>query len=248
MRVPTFTTVSSATSFAAAVVAAAIVCTAGSAWAGSIKGKATLAGDAPQRRQLQMSADPKCEAANPGGRLGEVYVVNGGALQNVFVYVKEGLTNKPAAPATPAVIDQHGCMYSPHVLGIQVGQDLEIKNSDPTLHNIHALPTTNKQFNNAMPMQNMTIKKKFTAPEVMVHVKCDVHPWMSAYIGVLDHPYFAVSAADGTFEIKDLPAGTYTIEAWHEAAGAQTQQVTVPADGAATADFSFKPGAPAPGA
>jgi plastocyanin len=217
----------------------------GSAWAGSVKGKATLEGTAPQRRQLQMSADPKCEAANPGGRLGEVFVVSeGGGLQNVFVYVKEGVTQKPATPpAQDAVIDQRGCMYSPHVLGMVVGQTLEIRNSDDTLHNVHALPANSKQFNNAMPMKGMTIKKKFTAPEVMVRVKCDVHPWMAAYIGVLDHPYFAVSGADGSFEIKDLPAGTYTIEAWHENAGTQTQQVTVPADGAATADFSFKPGA-----
>jgi plastocyanin len=244
-RVPTVTTVFGAATLAAVLV----VCGTGSAWAGSVKGKVKLDGPAPQRRQLQMSADPKCEAANPGGRQGEVYVVGGdGGMQYVFVYVKDGLAQKPATPpATPATIDQHGCMYSPHVLGIMVGQDLEIKNSDPTLHNIHALPTVNTQFNNAMPLQNQTIKKKFTKPEVMVHVKCDVHPWMSAYIGVLDHPYYAVSAADGTFEIKDLPAGTYTIEAWHEAAGTQTQQVTVPADGAATADFSFKPGA-APGA
>jgi plastocyanin len=226
----------------AIVATASLLSGAVTASAGSIKGKVTLDGAAPQRRQIQMSADPKCEAANPGGRLGEVWVVgDGGAVQNVFVYVKEGLAQKPAStPSGPAVIDQHGCMYNPHVLGVQVGQDIEIRNSDDTLHNIHALPANSKQFNNAMPMKGMTIKKKFTAPEVMVRVKCDVHPWMAAYIGVVDHPYFAVSAADGTFEIKDLPAGTYTIEAWHEAGGAQTQQVTVPADGAVTADFSIK--------
>lgn len=227
----------------AAMAAITLVCGAGSAWAGSVKGKISFAGDPPQRRQIQMSADPKCEAANPGGRLGDVYLVKDGAIQNVFVYVKDGLAGKTfPAPAESVELDQKGCMYTPHVLGVMVGQELLIKNGDDTLHNVHALPEKSKQFNNAMPMKDMTIKKKFTAPEIMVRFKCDVHPWMSAFVGVLDHPFFAVSAADGTFEIKNLPAGTYTIEAWHEAAGVQTQQVTVAEDGAATADFSFKQG------
>jgi plastocyanin len=226
-----------------ALVVMALACGTGSAWAGSVKGKVTFAGDPPQRRQIQMSADPKCEAANPGGRLGDVYLVNGGTFQNVFVYVKDGLAGKTfPVPAQPVEIDQKGCMYVPHVLGIMVGQELVIKNGDDTLHNVHALPEKSKQFNNAMPMKDMVIKKKFTAPEVMVRFKCDVHPWMSAFIGVLDHPFYAVSGADGTFEIKNLPAGSYTIEAWHEAAGTQTQQVTVTDDGSATADFAFKPG------
>lgn len=226
-----------------ALAAMALTCGTGSAWAGSVKGKTTFAGDPPQRRQIQMSADPKCEAANPGGRLGDVYLISGGALQNVFVYVKDGLTGKTfPVPSEPAEIDQKGCMYSPHVLGIMVGQELVIKNGDDTLHNVHALPEKSKQFNNAMPMKDMVIKKKFTAPEVMVRFKCDVHPWMSAFIGVLDNPFYAVSGADGTFEIKNLPAGSYTIEAWHEAAGTQTQQVTVTDDGSATADFTFKQG------
>lgn len=209
--------------------------------AGEIKGKISFDGTPPQRRAVKMSADPKCEAANPEGRLGEVFVVNDGALQNVFLYVKEGLSGEFEAPKEPAVLDQNGCMYTPHVLGVMVGQTIEIHNSDATLHNVHSLPENSKQFNNAMPMKDMTIKKKFTAPEIMVRMKCDVHPWMSAYIGVLSHPFFAVSAADGTYTIGGLPAGTYTIEAWHEKMGAQTQQVTVAEGAAATADFSFKP-------
>jgi len=226
-----------------AVAAAAVLCAAGPASAGSIKGKISLAGDAPQRRQIQMAADPKCQAANPDGRLGEIWMVNNGALQNVFVYVKEGLAGKTfPVPAEAVEIDQIGCMYEPRVSGVMVGQEIVIKNGDDTLHNVHALSENSRQFNNAMPVKDMTIKKKFTAPEIMVRLKCDVHPWMSAYLGVLDHPFYAVSAADGTFEIKNLPAGSYTIEAWHEAAGTQTQQVTVTEDGSATADFTFKQG------
>jgi len=230
MRVPT----------AASVLAATLLIT-GSAWAGSVKGKATLEGPAPQRRQLAMSADPKCEAANPGGRLGEVYVVgDGGALQNVFVYVKDGLASKPAAPATMVTLDQHGCMYTPHVLGIQVGQELEIKNSDPTLHNIHALPKGNKEFNTGQPIQGMKTNHTFDNKEIMVPFKCDVHGWMNAYVGVLDHPYFATTGADGTFELKTLPPGTYTIEAWHEKLGATTQSVTLGPKETKEIVFTFK--------
>lgn len=208
---------------------------------GEIKGKISLDGAAPARRPVKMAADPKCEEANPDGRLGEVYVVNDGAVQNVFVYVKEGVSGTHETPSAPVKIDQNGCMYIPHVVGAMVGQTIEILNSDPTLHNVHSLPENSKQFNSAMPMKGMTIKKKFTAPEIMVRMKCDVHPWMSAYVGVLDHPFFAVSGADGTFTISGLPTGEYTIEAWHEKMGTQTQKVTVSDGGAATADFTFKP-------
>jgi plastocyanin len=208
---------------------------------GEIKGKISFDGTAPTRRQVKMAADPQCEKANPDGRLGEVFVVNDGALQNVFVYVKEGVTGEHETPKEPVKFDQKGCMYSPHVLGAMVGQQILILNSDPTLHNVHSLPQNSKQFNSAMPMKGMTIKKRFTAPEIMVRMKCDVHPWMSAYVGVLDHPFFATSGADGTYTISGLPAGDYTIEAWHEKMGTRTQKVTVSDGGAATADFSFKP-------
>lgn len=213
------------------------------AWAGgSVSGSVAFDGDAPQRRTIKMAADPKCDAANPDGRLGEVFVVNGGKLQNVFVYVKEGLGDKKfEAPKAPAVLDQNGCMYSPRVIGAMVGQTVEIRNSDETLHNVHSLATNTKQFNSAMPMKGMTIKKRYQAPEVMAKVKCDVHPWMAAYVGVVDHPFFAVSGEDGSFTISDLPAGTYTIEAWHEKLGTKTAEVTVTEGGSATADFAFAP-------
>lgn len=212
-----------------------------SALAGSITGSVSFEGDVPQRRPVKMAADPACEAANPGGRLGEVLVVSADKkLANVFVSITSGVTGDVAVPAESAHIDQTGCMYSPHVVGVMVGQTIEIKNSDPTLHNVHSLPEKSTQFNSAMPIKDQVIKKKFTAAERMVRMKCDVHPWMSAYIGVVEHPYFAVSAEDGSFTIDNVPDGTYEIEAWHEHLGTKTASVTV-AGGAVTSDFSFAP-------
>ncbi|HYB97591.1 MAG TPA: carboxypeptidase regulatory-like domain-containing protein [Candidatus Limnocylindrales bacterium] len=211
------------------------------ALAGSITGKVKFEGTPPERRKIQMTADPVCDKLNPEGRQGEVMVIGAdGGIQNVIVHVKEGLPadKKFDTPTTSVVLDQKGCMYTPHVLTAQVDQVVEIKNSDATLHNVHALPTKSPQFNNAMPIQNQVIKKKFSTPEMPVHVKCDVHPWMSAYIGVFTHPFHAVTAADGSFTIDNVPAGNYTVEAWHENLGTKTASVTV-ADGAATADFSF---------
>lgn len=225
-----------------AITAAAIVAMSSPASAaGSITGTITLDGTAPQRQQIKMSADPQCEAANPGGRLGDIFLVKDGKIQNVFIYIKEGLGDqKFDMPSNSPELDQIGCMYTPRVLGVMVGQELIIKNGDPTLHNVHALPEHSKPFNNAMPMKGMTIKRKFTAPEIMVRMKCDVHPWMAAYIGVVSHPFFAVSGEDGTFTIAGVPPGTYTLEAWHEKLGTQTASVTVAEGGAATSDFTFK--------
>ena len=211
--------------------------------AGGISGTAKFSGPAPARRSVKMAADPACDQANPDGRLGEVMVVgDGGGLANVFVYIKSGLGDATfETPAEAASIDQNGCMYTPHVLGVMAGQTIEIKNSDPTLHNVHSLPKNSSPFNNAMPIKDQIIKKKFGAEEIMVRVKCDVHPWMSAYVGVLTHPFHAVSGADGSFSIAGVPAGTYTVQAWHERLGAQEGSVTVADDGSATIDFSFAP-------
>ena len=139
------------------------------------------------------------------------------------------------------MFDQKGCQYSPKVFGIQVNQPLEIRNSDSTLHNVHALSEKNAQFNLGMPIQGMKLKKTFTKPEVMVKIKCEVHSWMHAYAGVLDHPFFAVSGDDGSFSIKNLPAGQYTLEAWHAKYGTQTQTITVKsADETQDLKFNFK--------
>jgi plastocyanin len=212
------------------------------ATAGNVTGMAMLDGTAPANEGIKMNADPVCVKENKGPQLQETFVVGGdGALGNVFVYVKDGLGNYVYDPPTePAIIDQKGCRYRPHVLGVRVNQPIQIINSDPTLHNIHALPKVNKEFNNGQPIQGMKMTHTFTTKEVIVPFKCDVHGWMNAYVGVLDHPYFAVTGADGKFELKSLPPGTYTIEAWHERLGASTESVTLGAKETKDVMFRFK--------
>jgi len=200
------------------------------ATAGTVKGVVNFDGAAPANAAIKMNADPVCVKQNKDPQFQETYEVgaDGKTLGNVFVYVKDGLGNYIYdMPTTPAKIDQQNCRYHPHVFGIRVNQPLEIVNSDPTLHNIHAMPKGNAEFNNGQPIQGMKMTHTFSAKEVMVPFKCDVHGWMNAYVGVLDHPYFATTEKDGKFELKDLPAGTYTIEAWHEKLGAQTASVTL---------------------
>jgi hypothetical protein len=214
------------------------------ATAGDIKGMVTLDGTAPKNDVIKMNADPVCLKQTKGEQTQETYMVgsDGKSLGDVFVYVKDGLGNYIYDPPTgPATIDQQGCRYHPHVFGMRVGQLLEIVNSDPTLHNIHALPKTNTEFNTGQPIQGMKTEHKFTAKEVMVPFKCDVHGWMNAYVGVLDHPYFAVSDADGKFDLKGVPPGTYTIEAWHEKLGTTTKSVTLAEKGSQEISFTFKP-------
>jgi plastocyanin len=165
----------------------------------------------------------------------------GNGLQNAFVYVKDGLGDRKfSPPQTPVVLDQKGCKYMPHVFGVQVGQTVTIVNSDPTLHNVHAVPKANSEFNFGQAVKGMKTNRVFDKPEVMVPFRCDVHGWMAAYGGVLSHPYFAVSNADGSFEIKGLPAGTYTVEVWHERLGTQTTTVTVDGKSGAKASVAFK--------
>lgn len=212
-----------------------------SAFAGEITGKVAFTGTAPEMSVLDMNADPYCAGAHAEPVKSEEVVVNpNGTLKNVFVYVKIGLEGKTfEVPATPAVIDQKGCHYEPHVFGMQVGQPLQIINSDSTLHNVHGMPKETAEFNLGMPIQGMKLDRKFDKPEVMVKFKCDVHPWMNAYIGVLTHPHYAVSGEDGTYKISNLPAGKYTLEAWHEKYGTSLQEVTVDEAAPATVDFTF---------
>jgi hypothetical protein len=207
----------------------------------SISGTALFTGTAPVNPAIDMSEEPTCRDKHPEGPRDPEVVVADGKLANVFVYVKGGL---PAGatfpnPPEPAVIDQEGCLYHPRVLGVMVGQPLEIRNSDAVLHNIKAVPTTNRGFNISQPQAGMTTTRTFSDPEIMVPLECNVHGWMNAFVGVTSHPYFAVSGADGSFTISGLPAGTYEIEAWHEKFGSKTASVTVNDGGQATVEFTF---------
>ena len=199
------------------------------AQAANITLKAPFEGQAPVADKIKTDADPKCKLMHPDGIVPDQVIVNSnGTLKNVFVYVKEGLSGKTfEAPKEPVVFNQEGCQYHPKVFGIQVNQPLEILNSDDTLHNVHALPANSQPFNLGMPIKGMKLKKTFTKPEVMVKIKCEVHPWMHAYAGVVDNPFYGVTGDDGAAQIKDLPPGEYTMEGWHEKYGTQTQKVTV---------------------
>src|SRR5437016_1564069 len=209
--------------------------------AATITGLVKFEGAPPKMPTIQMNADPYCQSqhASAPATDEEVVVGAGGELANVLVFIK----NAPAAPApsTHALIDQHGCQYHPHVQAVQVGQPLDIKNSDATLHNIHALPVVNSQFNIGQPVQGMVSTQKFDKPEITpFKVKCDVHGWMKSYMVVLPHPYHGVSGMNGTFNIGNLPPGNYTIVAWHEKYGQQEQNITVAPKEAKTVNFTFK--------
>ena len=210
---------------------------------GTVAGKVSFDGEPPARSALKMAADPNCK---PGPEsLSETTIVAADrGLKNVFVYVKEGLGDGVyETPSQPIVLDQIGCRYEPHVFGVFVNQPIEIKNSDPTLHNVHAVPKANAEFNFGQPNEKApSVTKMFDKPEIGISFQCDVHGWMRSYANVVTHPFFAVTKDDGSFEIRGLKPGTYTIEAWHERLGTQTQQITISdAAAAATAAFSFKP-------
>lgn len=210
---------------------------------GVVTGTIHFAGTPPANPAIDMSEEEACASKYAAGAApaDSMYVVNNGGLGNTFVYVKSGLPAGAtyAPPATPVVIDQRGCLYHPRVFGMQVGQKLEIKNSDPLLHNIKAVPHTNRGFNISQPSAGMTTTRTFNKEEVMVPFQCNVHGWMHADAGVLPHPFFATSTADGHYTIRGLPPGTYVIEAWHEKLGPQTTTVTVGQGETKTVDFNY---------
>ncbi len=209
---------------------------------GSISGAVSYSNGDPDT-PIAMDADPVCAGLHATSVTTQTVEASGGKLAGAFVYLKEGITGSYPVPSEPAVLDQKGCQYTPHVWGIRAGQKMIIRNSDPTLHNIHALPAKNAEFNQGQPFQGMEMERTFDQPEVMVRFKCDVHPWMSGWMGVLDHPFFAVSGADGSFTIGNVPAGNYVVEAWHETLGTRTQNVTVSEGGQVALSFDFSPAA-----
>lgn len=220
--------------------AAAATAPAAAADGATLSGLVKLEGTPAPAGNVQMGADPNCQSQHSGPvSQQEIVLGPAGELANVFIYVKDFKGTVPP-PSAPALLNQQGCLYIPHVSGIQVNQPLQIKNSDPTLHNVHCLAKVNKEFNEGQPVQGMVATKTFSKPEVMMKFKCDVHSWMSSYMAVLPHPYFSVSGNGGNFSIANLPPGTYTVEAWHEKFGTQTQQITVGPKEAKQINFVFK--------
>lgn len=215
------------------------------ATAAKITGKIAFEGTPPANAVINMTSDAACAAGNKGEVTTDSILVDNGGLQNVFVYIKDGLGNKYLfdTPTDPVVLDQKGCHYSPHVVGLRATQPLQVVNSDSTLHNVHAMPEKNVEFNQGQPVPGMKNSVTFNVPEVLIPFKCDVHSWMRAYVGVVSHPYFAVSGKGGTFELRTIPPGTYTIEAVHEKLGRQTQTVTLGEKDAKEITFTFKPAA-----
>ena len=224
---------------------------------GTITGTVAYMGTPPAPKKIDTSADPVCGQKDPNLQT-EDTLVKDGKLANAFVYIKDGTLADGkkigdysfATPSDAVMLDQNGCHYRPHVVGAQTNQKIRITNSDPTTHNVHPTPKNNPEWNQSQSQGAAPIEKAFARAEVLIPVKCNQHPWMKAYVAVLKHPYFAVSGENGAFTLKNVPPGTYTVAAWKEggATGTEkTMQVTVPAKGSATADFSFGEGATAAG-
>ncbi len=208
----------------------------------SLTGTVKLQGPAPNLARIDMSSDPNCAKAHATPATTEDVVVDGnGELANVVVYVSDGLGDRTfEPPAQPAVIEQKGCQYKPHVIALQTNQKLDVINSDVTTHNIHPMPNNNREWNKTQP-HGIAIEETFARQEIAIPVKCNVHPWMRGYIAVFKHPYFAVTGKDGKFELKGLAPGTYTIQAWQEKLGTLTQKATVGAENKPV-EFVFKSG------
>lgn len=208
---------------------------------GSVVGRVRLEGPKPGPTRTNMLSDPNCAKQHPGAVMNEDFVVGSeGALENVVVFISDGMNGKSFdVPAEAAVIEQKGCVYKPHVIAMQTNQKLKVVNSDNTLHNVHPVPTNNREWNKAQP-GGSTLEETFPREEIAIPVKCNVHPWMRSYIAVFKHPYFAVSGKDGSFDLRNLPPGEYTVKAWHEKLGMMPQKITVAAGEAKKMDFAFK--------
>jgi plastocyanin len=211
------------------------------ATAGTIKGKVEFVGKSLPPKIVAMASDPQCAKLHARPLSDAAIAVNNNALANVFVYIKQGLDEKKfASPTDPVVIDQKGCWFGPRVLGVQVGQTLKVTNSDPVTHNIHPLAQINREWNQSQEPGAEALTRKFTQPEVMIRVKCNIHGWMHAWVGVVAHPYFAVTGADGSFQLPNVPPGNYVIETWHEELGKQEQPLTLSSSGTSELVFKYK--------
>jgi len=214
--------------------------------AATVSGKVSFTGEKPKAATIDMSANPACSKAHSGAaaKSEEIVVNDNGTLKNVLVYVKSGLPDRQwPTPSNAVTLDQKGCMYGPHVIAVMTGQNIEIKNNDPTNHNIHPLPKINQEWNESQAPGSDPKIRTFAREEASppITVKCNVHPWMRSYIAVLGHPFSAVTGDDGSYTIKGLPPGTYTLVAWHEKYQTKEMPVTVAAKDSKTVDFSYAP-------
>ncbi len=208
------------------------------ATAATVSGTVKFDGTPPAAAKIDMSQDPACKGTNTA----EAVVASGGHLANVFVYVKDGLGNRTFdVPKEAVTLDQSGCKYHPHMLGVMIGQEIKIVNSDPTTHNIHPQPKDNREWNESQPPQSAPLDKSFAREEILLAVKCNQHPWMKMYVNVVKNPFYAVTDADGKFEIKGLPPGDYTLAFVHEKLGEKDEKVTLAAKDNKTVDETFKP-------
>jgi len=206
------------------------------ATAATISGTVKYTGPVPKPVRIDMSQDPSCKGQN----MAEPIQAENGDLAGAFVYVKDGLGDRSfPVPQEPAVIDQQGCKYHPDTLGVMVGQRIEIRNDDPTTHNIHPTPKDNREWNESQGPSAAPLEKTFSRPEIMMQVKCNQHPWMKMHINVVRSPFFAVTDSQGKFEIKGLPPGDYTLAVVHDRLGEQTQKITVGPKDSKTADFTY---------
>ena len=209
--------------------------------AGSITGTVKLEGTPPAFKPIDMSAEAVCVQANPAPVVPPIVVTGPrGALANAVVYVKSGLGSyRFDTPSTPVVLDQKGCMYEPRVLAMMVSQPFEVHNEDQTIHNVHPMPRENKPWNKSEPVGDPPIRATFTKPEIAIPIACNIHPWMRAFLFVFAHPYFDITSKSGEFALRNLPPGTYTIEAWQERFGAQDQTVTIGSTETKSIEFTF---------
>lgn len=207
----------------------------------TLKGVVKFEGKTPKATPINMAADSSCAKQHPNPVLSQEVVMDAkGGLQNVVVFIADGLTEQNfEPPSQPVVLDQKGCMYQPHMLALQANQRMEVVNDDPTSHNIHPIPSNNREWNKSEPPGSKA-EETFPREELAIPVKCNIHPWMRGYIAVFKHPYFAVTGNDGSFDLRNLPPGTYTIKAWHEKLGTSTQKITVGANETKAIDFVFK--------